>query len=102
MHNVLSSDVNEHCEGARHLTVPYKRVFLHVVVPHLHKILLAPVDVREVVNHLAGLDPQPLRVWVILLVFSVKNRVRWNWQTRGAEDEITSSLRTRHVCKTYL
>ena len=88
MHNVLSSDVNEHCEGAWHLAVSYKRVFLHVVVPHLHKLLLAPVDVCEVVNHLAGLDPQPLRVWVILLIFSVKNRVRWNGQTRGAENLI--------------
>ena len=84
MHNVLSSNVNEHCEGARHLTISHKCIFLHVVVPHLHELLLAPVDIREVVYHLAGLDPQPLGVRVILLILPMKDRMRWNWQTCGA------------------
>ena len=63
-----------------------------MIVPHLHKLLLAPVDVSKVVNHLAGLDPQPLGIRMILLVFSVKDGVRWNGQTRGAENIIVSVI----------
>ena len=52
------------------------RVFLHMIVPHLHELLLPRVDIREVVNHLAGLDPEPLWVGMILFVVAMKNRVR--------------------------
>lgn len=35
-------------------------------VPHLHELLLALVDVRELVDHLAHLGDQPLRVNLVL------------------------------------
>ena len=46
-----------------------------MIVPHLHELLLPRVDIREVVNHLAGLDPEPLWIWMILLVVSVEDRM---------------------------
>ena len=85
MHNILASVFYEHSEGTGHLTISNECVFLHVVVPHLHEVLLTPVDVRKVVDHLAGLDPQPLWVGVILLVLPMQDRVRWDRQTCGAE-----------------
>ena len=67
------------------MTISHKCIFLHVVVPHLHELLLSPVDIREVVYHLAGLDPQPLRVWVVLVVLSVEDGVRGDGEAGGAE-----------------
>ena len=39
---------------------------LDMKVPHLHKVLLADVDVRELVYHSAGLGDEPGRVHQIL------------------------------------
>jgi hypothetical protein len=36
--------------------------YLDVNVPHLHELLLAFVDVGKLVNHLAHLGRQPLRI----------------------------------------
>jgi hypothetical protein len=38
------------------------RVLLDMIVPDLHELLLSVVHVREVVNHLARLDLQPLGI----------------------------------------
>jgi hypothetical protein len=38
------------------------RVLLDMIVPDLHELLLSIVHVREIVNHLARLDLQPL--WI--------------------------------------
>ena len=65
--------------------VQNSRVFLHMIVPHLHELLLPRVDIREVVNHLAGLDPEPLRVWVVLVVLSVEDGVGGDGEAGGAE-----------------
>ena len=56
-----------------------------MVVPHLHEVLLSGVHVGEVVNHLAGLDPEPLRVWVVLVVLSVEDGVGGDGEAGGAE-----------------
>ena len=92
LYYVLTSDINEHRQSLRHLTITnisgkkdvnirkfFKsnlRVFLNMIVPHFHELLLPRVDIREVVNHLAGLDPEPLRVRMILVMsVPVKDRV---------------------------
>ena len=59
-----------------------------MIVPHLHELLLSRIDISEVINHLAGLDPQPLWVRMILLVISVEDGMRWYGQTSGAEKRI--------------
>ena len=59
-----------------------------MIVPHLHELLLSRIDISEVINHLAGLDPQPLWVRMILLVISVEDGMRWYGQTCGAEIRI--------------
>ena len=46
-----------------------------MIVPHLHELLLPSIDISEVINHLAGLDPQPFWIWMILLIVSVKDRM---------------------------
>ena len=46
-----------------------------MIVPHLHEVLLPGIDVREVVDHLAGLNPEPLRVRVVLIVLATKDGV---------------------------
>ena len=51
-----------------------------MIVPHLHEVLLPGVYVREIVYHLAGLDPQPLRVRVILIVLAMEDGVRGDGQ----------------------
>ena len=43
----------------RHLAVSNEGVVLDVQVPHFHEVLLPGVDVREVVDHLRRLYPQP-------------------------------------------
>ena len=43
----------------RHLAVSNEGVVLDVQVPHFHEVLLSGVDVREVVDHLWRLYPQP-------------------------------------------
>ena len=64
-----------------HNNVQNSRVFLHVIVPHLHEVFLSSIDIREIVDHLARLDPQPLRVRVILIVLAVENGVGGDGQT---------------------
>ena len=64
--------------------VQNSRVFLHMIVPHLHELLLPRVDIREVVNHLAGLDPEPLWVRLVLFIFAVEDCMRLYWQVCGA------------------
>ena len=78
LYNILTPDFNEHCKGFGHLAVSNKRKLLDMVVPHLHELLLPGIDVGEVVNHLASLDPQPLRVRVILLIVPVEDGMRGN------------------------
>ena len=100
MDYVLASNINKHCQGLWHLAVSDKagnmkiyvlshnvqnsRVFLHVIVPHLHELLLPRVDIREVVNHLAGLDPEPLWVRLVLFIFTVEDCMRLYRQVCGA------------------
>ena len=54
---------------------PFEKYVLHVVdsrevldveVPHLHELLLAGVDVGELVEHAADLGHQPRRVHLVL------------------------------------
>jgi hypothetical protein len=40
----------------------YLRVLLDVIIPDLHELLLALVDISEIIDHLARLDLQPLGV----------------------------------------
>ena len=75
MDDVLSSHINKHGQSLRHLAVSNKCIFLDVIVPHLHEVLLPGIDVREVVDHLAGLNPQPLGVRVVLIVLTVEDGV---------------------------
>ena len=51
----MDADPNWHWHG-------HSRVLLDMVVPDLHELLLALVDIREVVDHLARLQLQPVRV----------------------------------------
>lgn len=99
---VLTPDINEHCKGLGHLAVSNKprsnfqycciyqiiddilRELLHMIVPHLHELLLSSINISEVINHLACLDPQPLRVRMILLIISMQDCMRGNGQTGGA------------------
>ena len=46
-----------------------------MIVPHLHEVLLPRVDVGEIVDHLAGLEPEPLRVRVVLIVLATEDCV---------------------------
>ena len=56
---ILLSKWFEICYHLRHLTVSNEGVVLDVQVPHFHEVLLPGVDVREVVDHLRRLYPQP-------------------------------------------
>ena len=69
------------------MAVSNKSIFLHVIVPHLHEVFLSSIDVREIVDHLARLDPQPLWVRVILIVLAVEDGVRGNWEASCAGSE---------------
>ena len=101
LYYVLTSNIYEHRQSLRHLTITNisgkkdvnirklvksnLRIFLNMIVPHFHELLLSRVDIREVVNHLAGLDPEPLRVWVVLVVLSVEDGVGGDGEAGGAE-----------------
>ena len=56
---ILLSKWFEICYHLRHLAVSNEGVVLDVQVPHFHEVLLPGVDVREVVDHLRRLYPQP-------------------------------------------
>ena len=71
----MSSHVNKHGQSLRHLAVSNKCIFLDVIVPHLHKVLLPSIDISEIVDHLAGLNPEPLWVRVVLIVLATEDGV---------------------------
>ena len=48
---------------------------LHMMVPHLHELLLSRVNICEVIDHFTGLELQPLRVGVVLLLLPVQDGV---------------------------
>ena len=56
---ILLSRWFEIFDHLRHLAVSNEGVVLYVQVPHFHEVLLSGVDVREVVDHLRRLYPQP-------------------------------------------
>merc|ERR1719228_78192 len=82
LYDVLTPVVQEHKEGLGHLTVTHKSVMLHVMIPHLHEVLLPFIDICEVIDHLAGLDFEPLRVCLVLVIATVKNSMRGDGQAR--------------------
>ena len=45
---------------------------LDMMIPHLHEFLLSRVHICEIINHLAGLNLKPLRVWLVLLILPVQ------------------------------
>ena len=63
-----------------------------MIVPHLHKVLLPGIDVGEIVDHLARLNPQPLWVREVLIVLAVEDGVRGDWEasSAGSEDKVRS------------
>ena len=68
LYYVLASDINEHGQSLRHLTITNisgkrdvnirkivksnLRIFLNMIVPHFHELLLSRVDIREVIGTL--------------------------------------------------
>ena len=56
-------------------------------VPHLHEVLLAGVDVGEVVDHLAGLDLEPAGVSLVLDLLARQDGVGGYGQAGGAGDD---------------
>lgn len=66
-----------------------------MIVPHLHELLLPRVDIREVVNHLAGLDPEPLWVWLVLFIFTMEDCMRLYRQVCGAAILIRIRLKVK-------
>ena len=57
------------------LAIRISREMLHMMVPHLHELLLSRVNICEVIDHFTGLELQPLRVGVVLLLFPVQDGV---------------------------
>ena len=66
-------------------------------VPHLHEVLLAGVDVGEVVNHLAGLDLEPAGVGLVLDLLARQDGVGGDGQAGGAGDD-RSGMEDGHCC----
>ena len=61
-----------------------------MIVPHLHEVLLPRIDVGKIVDHLAGLDPEPLRVRVVLVVLATEDGVGGDGQLSctGSKGEV--------------
>jgi hypothetical protein len=57
-----SANLNQKTKGTQESKGLDSRVLLDMIVPDLHELLLSVVHVREIVNHLARFDLQPLRI----------------------------------------
>lgn len=68
LEQLFALELQEHLAGNRDLEVADVVVLHHVEVPHLHELLLAFVDVSELVDHHHRLLLQPQRVRLVLRV----------------------------------
>ena len=68
-----------------------------MIVPHLHEVLLPSIDVREVVDHLAGFNPEPLWVRVVLIVLATEDGVGGDGQLSCAGSKGESEVRVFSV-----
>ena len=93
LRNLPAFLLDEGPNGQVHLTIAHKGVVLDVQIPHLHEILLALVDVGELVDHPTDFGHEPRRVDDVLRR-RLENSVRRHGQVRGGV--VIQPVVTRH------